>query len=102
MEEIFSKLNEIEVAAQKILEDAEQKRLKISLDAENQMTEYDRKLTEKTDKRISDIRSQLEEDKEARLSILKEEASKTLAEMDAYYSANHSRLSRELYEKIIR
>ncbi len=102
MEEIFRRLSEIEAAADRIKEDTEQKKVRMSVESEKQMSEYDKKLAEKTDERISAIRGSLEKEKEERLSALTAESEKALQKLDAFYEANHKRLSKELYERIIR
>ena len=101
MEEIFNNLIEIETAADRIQADAEQKRLRLSVDAEQQMSEYDRKLAEKTDERINEIRSGLQEEKEERVRTLREESEKSLHALETYYEANHKRLADVLFKKII-
>lgn len=101
MEEIFNNLIEIEAAADRIQADAEQKRLRLSVDAEQQMSEYDRKLAEKTDERISEIRANLREKKEERVQALREESEHSLHALETYYEANHKRLADELFKKII-
>ena len=81
MEQILNKLSEIELTAQRIMEDEQ--------------------LETRTAEQIRRIRQQLEEEKDSRLAQLRADTDATFSSLDAHYEQQHSQLSRELFEKIL-
>ena len=86
MEQILNKLSEIELTAQHIMEDCNQTKQQLSAEAEKNCQDYDQKL---------------EEEKDTRLSALRAETEATFSALDTYYDENHVRLSKELFQKIL-
>lgn len=101
MEQILNKLSEIELTAQRIMEDCDRQKHKLSEEAEKTCRDYDHQLEAKTAKQIQQIRTQLEHEKDIRLSTLRADTDATFSSLDAYYAENHTHLSRELFQKIL-
>ncbi len=101
MEQIIGKLSEIETTAESIMKDAAQKKKALSAEMERQSKEFDTQLEKQTEEKIQEIRRNLEGEKDKRLSALRENTQASLNQLDTYYTKNHERLSREIFEKII-
>ena len=98
MEQILNKLSEIELTAQRIMEDCDRQKQQLS---EQKCKNYDEQLETRTAEQIRRIRQQLEEEKDSRLAQLRADTDATFSSLDAHYEQQHSQLSRELFEKIL-
>ena len=101
MEQIISKLSEIEAAAKVIMEDTDRKKKALSQEMENKCKAFDIALEKETDEQIAKIRRNLEQEKDARLTSLQKDTEAAFTALDSYYEKNHERLSRQIFEKII-
>ena len=101
MEQILNKLSEIELTAQRIMEDCGRQKQVLSEEAEKKCKEYDDQLESQTTEQIRKIRQLLEEEKDSRLTQLRADTDATFASLDAHYEQQHTQLSRELFEKIL-
>lgn len=101
MEQILSKLSEIEITARHILEDAERTKQSLSEEAEKKRNDFDSRLDEETAGKIRDIRDGLEKEKDAQLAALRADTNATFSALDAYYDKNHTRLSEKLFQQIL-
>lgn len=101
MEQILNKLSEIELTAQRIMEDCDRQKQQLSEEAEQKCKNYDKQLESRTAAQIRRIRQQLEEEKDSRLAQLRADTDATFSSLDAHYEQQHSQLSRELFEKIL-
>lgn len=101
MEQILNKLSEIELTAQRIMEDCDRQKQQLSEEAEQKCKNYDEQLESRTAEQIRRIRQQLEEEKDSRLAQLRADTDATFSSLDAHYEQQHSQLSRELFEKIL-
>ena len=71
MEQILNKLSEIELTAQRIMEDCDRQKQQLSEEAEQKCKNYDKQLESRTAEQIRRIRQQLEEEKDSRLAQLR-------------------------------
>lgn len=101
MEQIISKLSEIEAAAKGIMEDTDRQKKALSQEMENQCKQFDMTLEKETSDRIAKIRENLEQEKDVRLTSLQKDTEAAFAALDSYYEKNHERLTRQIFEKII-
>ncbi|MGI6069521.1 MAG: hypothetical protein ACOYBE_03740 [Blautia sp.] len=101
MEQVLNKLSEIETTANYIMEQAANKKQELTQQMEEQCRQFDGQIDAQTAKKVSEIRSQLEKDKDKELSKLRKETEETFASLDAYYAQNHDRLVQEIYHKIL-
>lgn len=101
MEQILNKLSEIELTAQRIMEDCDRQKQQLSEEAEQKCKNYDEQLETRTAEQIRRIRQKLEEEKDSRLAQLRTDTDATFSSLDAHYEQQHSQLSRELFEKIL-
>ncbi|MCI6005012.1 MAG: hypothetical protein SOY73_05475 [Blautia sp.] len=101
MEQILSKLSEIELAAKAVQEEADKTRKVLSEEMEKQSKDFDAELERKTNARIQQIRDGLEKEKDAQLTALRHDTEAHFAALDTYYAANHERLSEDLFRQIL-
>lgn len=101
MEEVIQKLSEIEITAKHIMDDAENKKQALTDDMRRQIQDYDKLTEEKATHQIADIRASLEKNKEAQVSKLQKHTEEIFISLDEYYKSNHTRLAREIYQRII-
>ena len=101
MEQILNKLSEIEITAQRIMEDADKTKAALSAEAEQQCKAFDAELEQDTNKKIEELRSSLEEKKNTELESLRQSMETALRELDVYYSQNQEKLSEELFHKLL-
>lgn len=101
MEQIISKLSEIETAAKTIMEDTDRQKKALSAEMERQCKEFDAALAAETDRKVGEIRRNLESEKNDLLASLSKETEAAVQALDSYYEKNHQRLSKEIFEKIL-
>ena len=102
MEQILSKLSDIEITAKSIQADADKTKNQLSEEAEQQCRDFDAALEQQTASRIRQIRDGLEKEKDNQLTALNQNTASHLAALDSYFTANHERLSQELFQRILK
>lgn len=101
MEQILSKLSEIEITAQRIMEEADRTKAALSAEMEQQCQTFDAMLENETSQKIQELRNSLEAQKDQELTALRLNTEKHLADLDAYYTQNHQQLSEDLFQKLL-
>lgn len=99
MEQILNKLSEIELTAQRIMEDCDRQKQQLSEEAEQKCKNYDEQLETRTAEQIRRIRQQLEEEKDSRLAQLRADTDATFSSLDAHYEQQHSQLQENCLRK---
>ena len=93
MEQILQKLSEIEITAQRIMQDAEM---------EQQCKDLDLELEQETNRKIQALRDSLESRKDQELTALRQQTEQHLADLDVYYKKNHQQLSEDLFQQLLK
>ena len=101
MEQILSKLSEIELTAKRIMEDADNTKKALSEEMEKQCRDFDLALEEVTNQKILQLRSSLEKEKDTQLFALRQNTENYIQKLDTYFNENHQRLSEELFQKLL-
>lgn len=101
MEQILSKLSEIETVTKSIMDDAARQKQVLSDEMEQRLKAFDEQLDKETEQRIREIRAGLEKEKDAQLAALRSNTEQALAQLDAYYEQNHTQLAQKIYQEII-
>lgn len=101
MEQILTRLSEIEITAKRIIEDADRTKKALSEEVEKKCKDFDAALEKETNAKIQKIRAGLENEKDAQLMALRKETETTFSALDSYYEENHESLSKELFQKIL-
>ena len=101
METVIKKLSEIEVAAKKIMDNANAE-LKV-LDARMQENSdaFDAQVEADTRRRLGELRENLEKENNAALRKLKDDTQKGLSSLNQYYEDHHEVLADEIVKRII-
>lgn len=101
METVIKKLSEIEIAAKRILEEANSQLQELSEQMQKKTTEFDAQTAQNTEQKLSELRQQLKTQTDASLSKLKTDADRITTSLNNYYSESHDKISDMIYKKII-
>ena len=101
MEQILQKLSEIEITAQRIMQDADRTKAALSAEMEQQCKDLDLELEQETNRKIQALRDSLESRKDQELTALRQQT-EHLADLDVYYKENHRQLSEDLFQQLLK
>lgn len=102
MEDIISKLAEIEAAASHIMEDVSEQKKQLAQEYETAIREFDQAMDQEMQEKTRKIRDELEIDMKEKLDKQRSDAQKILNQMETYYKECHTKLAKEVYDKIVR
>lgn len=102
MEDVIIKLAEIETAASRIMEDVAEQKKMLAKENEEQMKAFDEEVDSRTQKKLDEIRKDLEVHMRQEVEEQRSEAQETLEKMTKYYEENHEQIAQRLYDKILR
>lgn len=102
MEQILQKLSEIEITAQRIMQDADRTKAALSAEMEQQCKDLDLGLEQETNRKIQALRDSLESRKDQELTALRQQTEQHLADLDVYYKKNHQQLSEDLFQQLLK
>ena len=98
MEQILNKLSEIEITAQRIMQDADRTKAALSAEMEQQCKDLDLELEQETNRKIQALRDSLESRKDQELTALRQQ----LEDLDTYYRQNHQQLAEDLFQQLLK
>ena len=101
METVIKKLSEIELAANKIMEDAHAQLEILKRQMEEKSAAFDAGVNEDTEKKLTSLRQGLQRQTDDALAKLKSDTANGLASLNKYYADNHDEISENIYKKII-
>lgn len=102
MEHIIDKLSEIETAASRIMESAVNETRIQDQKAEERTARFDAQVEAATQKKLENLRADLQKKSEKELENLKLSMEHSLTSMEHYFQEHHEQITDELYQKIIR
>ncbi len=102
MESVITKLSEIEVAAERIMDYAQQQKKELEKEMEQRSAEFDVQVEADTAARLESLRQELQGQMEKELADLKVKTEQTLNAMERNYEQNHEQLSDSIFQEIIR
>ncbi|HIZ65082.1 MAG TPA: hypothetical protein H9809_04140 [Candidatus Blautia pullicola] len=102
MEDIISKLAEIETAASHIMDDVAQQKKALAAQYDSAVQEFDRSIEEDIEKKTAQIRRELEVQMEEKLAAQKADTEQILQRMETNYNQRHTELAQEIYNRILR
>ena len=102
MEDIISKLAEIEAAASHIMEDVSEQKKQLALEYDQAVQDFDRAIDEETQKKTAGIREGLKIQMKEKLASQESETARTLEELDRHYEECHTVLAEKIYNRILR
>ena len=102
MEDIFRKLSEIDNAAKKILENAEQEKQALSDEMDKKCRQFDEEIEADYRKKLARIHLEIDKQKDARLEALEKEMQASTDALDAWFSGNLDTISRQIAEQVLK
>ena len=100
MNDIITRLSNIEDAASSIVEEANVQKKDIQAEMDSLREEWEQNLEQETQDRILSLQKEMEAATRKKLDDLRMASEKTLALLQASYEENHTRIVQELLEKI--
>lgn len=101
MNEIITKLNEIEEKAEAILLDAREEKERMQQRLTEQIQELDARYDRIEKERADALRAQLKAKTHAQTEAAREETQAALYRLSSYYEANEERLAEEIMKRVI-
>ena len=102
MEDIISKLAEIEATASHIMEDVSEQKKELAQQYEIAIRDFDQAVDDEMMAKNKEIRDELEIDMKAKLEKQKSDADRVLCQMETYYKERHTELAKQVYDRILR
>ena len=102
MNDVISKLAEIEAAASRIMENVAEQKKVLSLENEEKMKAFDEETDKETEKKLNKIKSELQIHMEKELEEQRKKTEEVLEKMEEHYRQRAGKMARELYDKILR
>ena len=103
MEDIISKLAEIEAAASHIMDDVAEQKKQLAREYEESIQNFDdtidREIIRKSLRLSAEV---LEVRMKDELAKQRSETETVLSQMESYYETHHSQLAKQIYDKILR
>ncbi len=100
MNDIITRLSNIEDAASSIVEEANVQKKDIQAEMDSLREEWEQNLEQETQDRILSLQKEMEAATRKKLDDLRMASEKNLALLQASYEENHTRIVQELLEKI--
>ena len=102
MNNIISKISEIESAASSIMDNANLQKQTLSKDMEQRIKSFDDQLEAETNKKIQAMRSEMELEMQKQLDLQKQNTDRTIALLDQLYKKNHMQYVDQLFQDMIK
>ena len=102
MEQILQKLSEIEITAQRIMQDADRTKAALSAEMEQQCKDLDLELEQETNRMKQGQQNNQESRKDQEQTALRQQTEQHLADLDVYYKENHRQLSEDLFQQLLK
>ena len=101
MENVIARLSGIDAEAQKIMNQATEKKKEMENDSRQRQQEFDRELEGKTRETLISLRENLENKNRQQIAKLREENEKALADLEENYRCSHEQLAEAIFRKVI-
>ena len=101
MDEIISKLSEIELIANKIMEDGVLRKKEIALIMKEKTSAFDLEIDHKTTKRLEELKEELNAEAEQELNQLRKKNQIILDSLEKEYEENHKALAKDLLNQVL-
>lgn len=101
METVIKKLSEIEIAAKKIMEEANAQLTVLKQQMHEKTAAFDHQVETETESKLDDLRKALQQKTDTALAKLRSDTEQELNSLHKYYAEHHNELSDAIYNKII-
>lgn len=102
MENLISKISEIETAASSILDGMDERKASFAAKIREETARFDKELELETAEQLNRFQNQMKLELEEKQNQQKAEGEKILSNLDKAYQANHSALAQELFSRVIK
>ena len=100
MDEIISKLNEIEKKASDIMEQSNNRKKELSEKMDEKTAAWDKELISETEKQLASLREEMNASIREQLTVQKQSAEKELKELQTSYDQNHTAYVNRLFRQL--
>lgn len=101
MNEIISRISEIEATAAAIMEDAEVKKKELATAMDKAIEEFDKKLEADTRQKIESMKLELETEFHIKAEKLSEQSKASINELGTIYNNHHSAFADKIFKRLI-
>lgn len=102
MEELLSRISEIDAAAANILADADKQKSLLSEELDSRIKKFDAQVEKDTKKQLDDIKVRLDKEAKETLAKLRSSTEKELKRLDSLYQSKHTQMAKEILQNIIK
>ncbi|RGY97375.1 ATPase [Clostridium sp. AM58-1XD] len=102
MDNIISKISEIESAASSIMDDANKRKHVFAKEMDAKTAAFDAELDKKTSEELNKLRSGVEREMKTQLHKEQLQAEHIIIQLQNLYDKNHTRYVKELFEAMIK
>ncbi len=101
MDEVVQELDEIEAAAQAIVEQAQNQKSEIEEQIQKEQADFDAKMENDVDEEIARIRKEANDQMSQTLDQKVQENDARLSQLRSDFEKNHTKYAQEIFERII-
>lgn len=102
MDSVIKQISEIEKSAAAVMDAAAARKKAFATEMEEKTRQFDQTAEEETEKKIQELRGQMEERMKLELAGQKKRAEKQLAQMQDNYALHHEAYVKKLFEELIK
>lgn len=100
MDTVIRQISEIEAAAASVMDDANARKKAFAEKMETATADFDRQLEEDTERRIGELRANMETEMHTRLSRQQADAKHLLQRMEQNYKDHHQEYAQQLFRSL--
>lgn len=102
MDNVISKISEIEAAAVLVMDEALDKKKQLSQDMDEKIAAFDKKAAEDTEKTLIELQASMEEDRHTEIEKLLLNRDNLLKELETRYEQKHSIYSQQIFDYLLK
>lgn len=102
MDKIIAKISEIEAHSHQIMDDANKKKAEIANEINDQTKAFDARLDTETEKKLTDLKTRLEQEMKNKLAKQQNAADKILNVLEDHYNKNREAYIDKLFSDMIK
>lgn len=101
MEKVINLLYEIEEKANTIMKRADDEKLTLHQELEQNIKQFEKDISEKNKQKLDVLHEKVNKDLQTEIQSLKDDSEKQLKELEYYFSTNHDALVNKVFQHII-
>ena len=100
MDLVINRLSDIEAAAVRYIESANDQKKELEQQSKANIEAYDAKVNAKTSKDLQELKERLDTEMQRELEKLEEKTNRVISVIEEDYKANHNTLARQVFNKL--